>query len=35
MSLPLEARWEYCHEVTEGSDEDRLVKVLREPKDWV
>ena len=35
MSLPLEARWEYCHEVTEGSDEERLVKVLREPKDWV
>ena len=35
MSLPLEARWEYCHEVPDGSEEGRLVRVLREPREWV
>ena len=34
MSLPLEARWEYCHEVPKGSEEEKLLKVLREPRDW-
>ena len=35
MSLPLTARWEYCHEVPSGSEEDRLLEVLRQPKDWI
>ena len=35
MSLPLTARWEYCHEVKGGSEEDRLLEVLRSPKDWI
>ena len=35
MSLPLTSRWEYCHEVKDGSEEDRLLQVLREPKDWL
>ena len=34
MSLPLEARWEYCHEVSKGSEEEKLLKVLKEPRDW-
>ena len=35
MSLPLTARWEYCHEVEENSDEAKLLEVLRRPKDWL
>jgi len=35
MSLPLTSRWEYCHEVASGSEEERLLRVLREPKDWL
>jgi len=35
MSLPLQARWEYMHQPEQNSSEDRLLKVLRNPKDWV
>ncbi|XP_057661619.1 oxygen-dependent coproporphyrinogen-III oxidase [Diorhabda carinulata] len=35
MSLPLTARWEYMHEPKEDSPEGELLKVLRNPKDWV
>ncbi|XP_045195915.2 oxygen-dependent coproporphyrinogen-III oxidase-like [Mercenaria mercenaria] len=35
MSLPLNASWEYCHEVKPGSPEQKLTDVLRNPKDWV
>ena len=35
MSLPLTSRWEYCHEVEVGSEEERLVKLLRKPADWL
>ena len=35
MSLPLTARWEYCHEVEENSEEARLLQYLRNPKDWL
>jgi len=37
MSLPEAARWEYMSELgqDEGTEEGRLVKVLKEPKDWV
>jgi coproporphyrinogen III oxidase len=35
MSLPLVARWEYCHAPKEGSPEHNLVEVLKNPRDWV
>ena len=35
MSLPLTSRWDYCHEVEVGSEEERLVKLLRKPADWL
>ncbi|KAK2467722.1 hypothetical protein APHAL10511_000017 [Amanita phalloides] len=37
MSLPELARWEYMSEMgqDEATEEGRLVKVLKEPKDWV
>ena len=35
MSLPLTSRWEYCHEVADGSEEALLLNVLREPRDWI
>ncbi|KAK6514113.1 Coproporphyrinogen-III oxidase, variant 2 [Arthrobotrys conoides] len=35
MSLPLTARWQYMHEPTPGSREERLLKVLKEPVEWV
>jgi coproporphyrinogen III oxidase len=35
MSLPLTARWEYAHEPAHGSEEARLLEVLRQPREWV
>ena len=35
MSLPLNARWEYSHTPELGSLEERLMKVLKEPVDWI
>lgn len=35
MSLPLTAGWRYMYEPEAGSREQRLVDVLREPKEWV
>jgi len=35
MSLPLLARWEYDHQVAPGSEEARLLEVLRQPRDWL
>ncbi|OCT93874.1 hypothetical protein XELAEV_18011545mg [Xenopus laevis] len=35
MSLPLTARWEYNHVPAEDSKEGEILKVLREPRDWV
>ena len=35
MSLPLVARWPYAHEPRPGSEEARLVEVLKTPRDWV
>lgn len=35
MSLPLTASWIYMYEPEMGSREERLVDVLREPKEWV
>ena len=35
MSLPLTARWEYDHHPPVGSDEEKLLAVLRDPREWV
>ena len=35
ISMPLYARWEYRHEVEPGSREEKLQKVLQEPRDWL
>lgn len=35
MSLPLTARWEYDHHPEPGSEEHRLLAVLKEPRDWL
>jgi coproporphyrinogen III oxidase len=35
MSLPLTAGWKYMHEPEPKSREQRLVDVLRDPKEWV
>ena len=35
MSLPLTARWEYAHEPLKGSEEARLVEVLKRPRQWL
>lgn len=35
MSLPLTSRWEYMYEPKAGSEEDKLVRILKEPKEWL
>mmetsp|Transcript_49725 Transcript_49725/g.127901 ORF Transcript_49725/g.127901 Transcript_49725/m.127901 type:complete len:456 (-) Transcript_49725:1558-2925(-) len=35
MSLPLSARWEYCHKPEAGSAEDTLLAVLKNPREWI
>ncbi|XP_044259762.1 oxygen-dependent coproporphyrinogen-III oxidase [Tribolium madens] len=35
MSLPLLARWEYMHQPAPESPEGELLKVLKNPKDWI
>ena len=35
MSLPLTARWMYMHEPEKGSREEKLVDVLRTPREWI
>jgi len=35
MSLPRDTRWEYCHEIKEGSEEEKLAKALATPREWV
>lgn len=35
MSLPLTARWQYMHEPEPGSREQRLIDVLKAPREWV
>lgn len=34
VSMPLTARWQYMHEPEEGSDEAKLMEVLKNPRDW-
>ncbi|OQV24291.1 Oxygen-dependent coproporphyrinogen-III oxidase [Hypsibius exemplaris] len=35
MSLPLYAKWEYCHQPEEGSAEAELMAILRTPREWL
>ena len=35
MSLPLTSRWEYCHEVEQDSDEEKLLDILKIPRKWI
>jgi coproporphyrinogen III oxidase len=35
MSLPPKVQWHYDHHPEPGSDEERLLEVLRNPRDWV
>jgi len=35
MSLPPEVRWDYDHHPEPGTEEARLLDVLKNPKDWV
>ena len=35
MSLPPVVQWKYDHHPEPGSEEERLIKVLQEPKEWV
>lgn len=35
MSLPLNARWEYCHTPKPGSGEAEMLEVFKNPRDWV
>jgi coproporphyrinogen III oxidase len=34
MSLPPRVRWVYEHQPAPGSEEARLVEILRHPRDW-
>ena len=34
MSLPLNARWEYCHVPAPGSPEAELLDACRTPREW-
>ncbi|KAH8922183.1 Coproporphyrinogen oxidase [Atractiella rhizophila] len=37
MTMPLTARWEYMAELgtEEGTEENKLLSILRQPKDWI
>lgn len=35
MSLPPKVQWQYDHQPEVGSEEARLLRVLKDPKDWV
>jgi len=35
MSLPREAKWKYNHVPQKGSYQEKLMEVLRNPKDWI
>ncbi len=34
MSLPSTVRWTYNHHPEEGSEEEKLIRVLKEPREW-
>ena len=35
MSLPPHVQWVYNHHPEKGSDEEKLIEVLKNPKDWI
>ncbi|VAW17887.1 Coproporphyrinogen III oxidase, aerobic [hydrothermal vent metagenome] len=35
MSLPPHVQWRYDHHSEKGSEEERLLKILKKPKEWV
>ncbi|KAG6462041.1 hypothetical protein O3G_MSEX013024 [Manduca sexta] len=35
MSLPLNAKWEYMNVPKPNSEEEKIMKVLKEPRDWL
>ena len=35
MSLPPKVQWVYDHHPQDGSEEARLIEVLKNPKDWI
>lgn len=35
MSLPPHVQWVYDHQPEKGSEEEKLIKVLQEPKNWI
>jgi coproporphyrinogen III oxidase len=35
MSLPPHVQWVYDHQPEKGSEEEKLIKVLEHPKDWI
>ncbi len=35
MSLPPHVQWRYDHHPEKGSEEERLLKVLKKPKEWI
>lgn len=35
MSLPAHVQWVYNHQPEKGSEEEKLIKVLKEPREWV
>jgi len=35
MSLPPHVQWVYDHQPEKGSEEERLLKILMKPKEWV
>jgi coproporphyrinogen III oxidase len=35
MSLPPHVQWQYDHHPIENSEEEKLINVLKQPKDWV
>ena len=35
MSLPPHVQWRYDHQPESGSEEERLLDVLKQPKDWI
>ncbi len=35
MSLPPHVQWQYDHHPEQGTEEERLLQILRNPKDWI
>jgi coproporphyrinogen III oxidase len=35
MSLPPHVQWRYDHHPKKGSPEEKLIKVLQDPRDWL